>query len=128
MVAYSSLTNQDITVHLAAEALKDILPSKRDRVITIQDIQQRVGEFFGLKPEDFKARKRTKAVAFPRQIAMYLARELTDLSLPKIGNAFGGRDHTTVIHAHERVVQQMQKDPELQNIIRQLTERIKNFA
>ncbi|OUM99308.1 MAG: chromosomal replication initiation protein DnaA [Paenibacillaceae bacterium ZCTH02-B3] len=128
VVAYSSLTNQDITVHLAAEALKDILPSKRDRVITIQDIQQRVGEYFGLKPEDFKARKRTKAVAFPRQIAMYLARELTDFSLPKIGSAFGGRDHTTVIHAHERVVQLMQKDPELQNIIRQLTERIKNFA
>jgi len=128
VVAYSSLTNQDITTHLAAEALKDILPSPRNRVITIQDIQQRVAEFFGLKLEDFKARKRTKAIAFPRQIAMYLARELTDFSLPKIGDAFGGRDHTTVIHAHEKIAQQLEQDPELQNIIRHLTEKIKNFA
>lgn len=103
VVAYSSLINEDITSHLAAEALKDIIPSSRPRVITIQDIQQKVGEFYGLKIEDFKARKRTKSVAFPRQIAMYLAREMTDFSLPKIGEAFGGRDHTTVIHAHEKI-------------------------
>ena len=127
VVAYSSMYNQDITSHLAAEALKDILPSGRNRIITIQDIQQRVGEFYGLKLEDFKARKRTKSVAFPRQIAMYLSREMTDFSLPKIGEAFGGRDHTTVIHAHEKISQQVKIDQELYKVIHNLTEKIKNL-
>jgi chromosomal replication initiator protein len=126
VVAYSSLINQDITTHLAAEALKDIIPSNRPKIITIQDIQQKVGEFYGLKMDEFKARKRTKAVAFPRQVAMYLSRELTDYSLPKIGEAFGGRDHTTVIHAHEKISSSIQQDQELYKIIQSITEKIKN--
>ena len=126
VVAYSSLVNQDITVHLAAEALKDIIPSNRPRIISILDIQQRVGEFFGMKLEDFKARKRTKAVAFPRQVAMYLSRELTDLSLPKIGEAFGGRDHTTVIHAHDKILTSLKLDHELSKIINNITEKIRH--
>lgn len=126
VVAYSSLINEDITSHLAAEALKDIIPTARPRMITIQHIQQKVGEFYNLKLEDFKARKRTKAVAFPRQIAMYLSRELTDYSLPKIGEAFGGRDHTTVIHAHEKISQSLKQDQELYKIIHNITEKIKN--
>ncbi|RRJ63010.1 chromosomal replication initiator protein DnaA [Paenibacillus oralis] len=126
VVAYSSLINQDITTHLAAEALKDIIPSSRPKMITIQDIQQRVGDYYNLKLDDFKARKRTKAIAFPRQIAMYLARELTDFSLPKIGDAFGGRDHTTVIHAHEKITQQLKNDQELYKIVNNITEKIKN--
>lgn len=126
VVAYSSLTNQDVTTHLAAEALKDIIPSSRPRMITIQDIQQKVGEYYNLRLEDFKARKRTKAVAFPRQIAMYLSRELTDFSLPKIGEAFGGRDHTTVIHAHEKITQSLKNDQELFKVVNNITEKIKN--
>jgi chromosomal replication initiator protein len=126
VVAYSSLVNEDISVHLTAEALKDIIPSNRPKVITIQDIQQRVGEFYGMRLEDFKARKRTKAVAFPRQIAMYLSRELTDYSLPKIGEAFGGRDHTTVIHAHDKITTALQQDQELFKIIHSITAKIKN--
>ncbi|MNC24567.1 Chromosomal replication initiator protein DnaA [compost metagenome] len=126
VVAYSSLINEDVTVHLAAEALKDIIPNNRPKVITIHDIQQRVGEFYGMKVEDFKARKRTKAVAFPRQVAMYLSRELTEHSLPKIGEAFGGRDHTTVIHAHEKISSSLVSDQELAKIIRNLTEKIRN--
>lgn len=126
VVAYSSLINQDVSAHLAAEALKDIIPSSRPRSITIQDIQQKVGEFYGLRMEDFKARKRTKAVAFPRQVAMYLSRELTDYSLPKIGEAFGGRDHTTVIHAHEKISVNVKQDQELYKIIHSITEKIKN--
>lgn len=128
VVAYSSLINQDITTHLAAEALKDIIPSSRPKMITIQDIQQRVGEYYNLRLEDFKARKRTKAIAFPRQIAMYLSRELTDFSLPKIGDAFGGRDHTTVIHAHEKISQQLKSDQDLYKVINNLTEKIKNSS
>jgi len=126
VVAYSSLINADITSHLAAEALKDIIPAARPRMITISDIQIKVGEFYGLKLEDFKARKRTKAIAFPRQIAMYLSRELTDYSLPKIGEAFGGRDHTTVIHAHEKVTQLLKVDQELYKIVQNITDKIKN--
>lgn len=126
VVAYSSLINQDVTSHLAAEALKDIIPSSRPKMITIQDIQQRVGDYYNLKLDDFKARKRTKAIAFPRQIAMYLARELTDFSLPKIGDAFGGRDHTTVIHAHEKITQQLKIDQELFKIVNNITEKIKS--
>jgi chromosomal replication initiator protein len=128
VVAYSSLINEDISSHLAAEALKDIIPSGRPKMITMQDIQQKVGELYGLKLEEFKARKRTKAVAFPRQVAMYLSRELTDHSLPKIGDAFGGRDHTTVIHAHEKITQQLKIDSELYKIVQTLTEKIKNHT
>jgi chromosomal replication initiator protein len=97
-------------------------------MITIHDIQQKVGEFYGLRLEEFKARKRTKAVAFPRQIAMYLSRELTDYSLPKIGEAFGGRDHTTVIHAHEKITTQLKIDQDLFKIIQNLSEKVKNHT
>lgn len=126
VVAFSSLTNQDISVHLAAEALKDIIPSELPRVVTIQKIQQYVAEFYGLRVEDFKERKRTKAVALPRQVAMYLSRELTDFSLLKIGEAFGGRDHTTIIHAHDKIMKAISQDSELIRIINVLTEKIEN--
>lgn len=112
---------------MAAEALKDLLPSVMPRTITIQKIQQRVGEFYGIKLEDFKERKRTKAVAFPRQIAMYLSRELTDISLPKIGEEFGGRDHSTIIHAYEKIVNLLQKDQELYKIVNTLMGTIKDY-
>src|SRR5690606_11062462 len=95
VVAYSSLENRDITSELAAEALKGIIPNTKPKVITIQNIQNVVSDHYGIKIEDFKSKKRTKNIAFPRQVAMYLSRELTDLSLPKIGAEFGGRDHTT---------------------------------
>jgi chromosomal replication initiator protein len=125
VVAYSSLINEDISVALAADALKDIVPHNRPRAITIHDIQQKVGEFYGMRLEDFKARKRTKAVAFPRQVAMYLSRELTDFSLPKIGEAYGGRDHTTVIHAYEKISAQLKIDQELGRVIASIIDKIK---
>ncbi|GBF11455.1 chromosomal replication initiator protein DnaA [Tepidibacillus sp. HK-1] len=126
VVAYSSLINKDMSVDLASEALKDIIPSSKPKVITIHDIQKNTAEHFSLKLEDLKAKKRTKAVAFPRQIAMYLTRELTDYSLPKIGEEFGGRDHSTVIHAYEKVSTQLKTDPDLEKTITNLIEKIKN--
>jgi chromosomal replication initiator protein len=84
-----------------------------------------VGQHYNIKLEDFKAKKRTKSVAFPRQIAMYLSRELTDYSLPKIGEEFGGRDHTTVIHAHEKISKLMQVDANLQKQMKELNELLK---
>ncbi|PLT29500.1 chromosomal replication initiator protein DnaA [Peribacillus deserti] len=125
VVAYSSLINKDINADLAAEALKDIIPSSKPKMITIMDIQKAVGEHFQVKLEDFKAKKRTKSVAFPRQIAMYLSRELTDFSLPKIGEEFGGRDHTTVIHAHEKISKLIQSDVQFQRQLQEINDRLK---
>jgi chromosomal replication initiator protein len=127
VVAYSSLVNEDISVHLVSEALKDIIPSSKPRIITVADIQQKVSDFYGLKLEEFKSRKRTKAIAFPRQVAMYLTRELTDISLPKIGENFGGRDHTTVIHAHDKISNEIKINQELNKVVQLLVEKIKNF-
>ena len=124
VVAYSSLINKDINADLAAEALKDIIPNSKPKIISIADIQRAVGEHFNVKLDDFKAKKRTKSVAYPRQIAMYLSRELTDSSLPKIGEEFGGRDHTTVIHAHEKISKLMQTDAQLQEHIKEINSKL----
>lgn len=126
VVAYSSLVNQDMNGELAVEALKDIIPNNKPLMITIHRIQQVVSGHYGLKIEEFKAKKRTKAIAFPRQIAMYLSRELTDSSLPNIGKEFGGRDHTTVIHAQDKIKKELQKDGNLQKTMKNLIETIKN--
>ncbi|MFG6113608.1 chromosomal replication initiator protein DnaA [Halobacillus sp. MO56] len=126
VVAYSSLINRDINASLAAEALKDIIPSSQPKVITIEAIQEMVGEKYNVRLEDFVAKKRTKQVAFPRQIAMFLSRELTDFSLPKIGEEFGGRDHTTVIHAHEKISKMLAEDQNLQRELDELRERLKS--
>ncbi|RHW40431.1 chromosomal replication initiator protein DnaA [Neobacillus notoginsengisoli] len=125
VVAYSSLINKDINADLAAEALKDIIPSSKPKIVTILDIQKAVGQQFNIKLEDFKAKKRTKSIAFPRQVAMYLSRELTDFSLPKIGEEFGGRDHTTVIHAHEKISRLLTTDAQLQQQVKELNELLK---
>ncbi|HET7580542.1 MAG TPA: chromosomal replication initiator protein DnaA [Bacillales bacterium] len=125
VVAYSSLVNHDLNADLAAEALKDIIPSSKPKTITIHDIQSSVGEHYNVRLEDFAAKKRTKSIAFPRQIAMYLSREMTDFSLPKIGQEFGGRDHTTVIHAHEKISNLLLTDNELKNSIENITHELK---
>ncbi|GAB2536957.1 chromosomal replication initiator protein DnaA [Gracilibacillus alcaliphilus] len=127
VVAYSSLINQDIDASLAAEALKDIIPTSRPRVITIPHIQEEVGKRYNVKLEEFSAKKRTKSIAFPRQIAMYLSRELTDFSLPKIGEEFGGRDHTTVIHAHEKISKLLGTDELLSKEIEEIKEQLKSM-
>ncbi|MFC5711648.1 chromosomal replication initiator protein DnaA [Thalassorhabdus alkalitolerans] len=125
VVAYSSLINQDMNADLAAEALKDIIPSAKPRVVTIQDIQTQVAGHFQIQRDELMAKKRTKTIAFPRQIAMYLSREMTDSSLPKIGEEFGGRDHTTVIHAHEKISKLMSSDEELQQKVQEIIDKLK---
>ena len=120
VVAYSSLVNKDVSPELAAEALKDIMPNSKPRMVSILDIQTATGEHFSIRLEDFTAKRRTKSIAFPRQVAMYLSRELTDFSLPKIGEEFGGRDHTTVIHAHEKISSLLKTDQQLQQDIKQI--------
>src|SRR5699024_1841 len=107
--------------------LKDIIPSRKPKVITVQAIQEIVAEKYNIKLEDFAARKRTRSIAFPRQIAMYLSRQLTDLSLPKIGEKFGGRDHTTVIHAHDKITEMVESDSALQKDIEEIKEQLQNI-
>ncbi|ABS32387.1 chromosomal replication initiator protein DnaA [Clostridium botulinum] len=124
IVAFSSLTNKEISIDLASEALKDIISSKQTRQVTIDIIQEVVANYYNLKIEDLKSARRTRNIAFPRQIAMYLSRKLTDMSLPKIGEEFGGRDHTTVIHAYEKISNNLKKDESLQNAIKELNKRI----
>ena len=124
IVAYSSLTNREITVDLASEALKDIISKKQGKSITINLIQDIVSSYFNLRVEDLKSQRRTRNVAYPRQIAMYLSRKLTDMSLPKIGEEFGGRDHTTVIHAYEKISDNLNKDESLQHTIDDITKKL----
>lgn len=124
IVAYSSLTNRPITVELASEALKDIISNKQNKNITIDVIQDVVAGYFNLRIEDLKSQRRTRNVAYPRQIAMYLSRKLTDMSLPKIGEEFGGRDHTTVIHAYEKISDALNTDESLQHTVNDITKKL----
>ena len=124
IVAYSSLTNREITVDLASEALKDIISNKQNKTITIDLIQDIVATYFNLRVDDLKSQRRTRNVAYPRQIAMYLSRKLTDMSLPKIGEEFGGRDHTTVIHAYEKISESLKNDESLENTINVITKKL----
>jgi chromosomal replication initiator protein len=125
VVAYSSLTNRSVTEELAEEALKDILSSNKAVDITVDIIKEIVSKNFKIKIDDFNSKKRTRAIAFPRQIAMYLTRELTDLSLPKIGDEFGGRDHTTVIHACDKINSDLTKDTSLKKKLDSIIEELK---
>ena len=124
IVAYSSLTNRPITVELASEALKDIISNKQNKNVTIDVIQDVVAGYFNLRIEDLKSQRRTRNVAYPRQIAMYLSRKLTDMSLPKIGEEFGGRDHTTVIHAYEKISDNLNTDESLQHTVNDITKKL----
>ena len=120
VIAYSSLTNRTISFDLAVEALKDIITTTKNEEITVNRIKEKVASVFNIKMEDFNSKKRTRSIAYPRQIAMYLSRELTDLSLPKIGEEFGGRDHTTVIHAHDKIVKDIQVNEEIKSKIEKI--------
>jgi chromosomal replication initiator protein len=125
VVAYASLTGRAITPELAAQVLKDLFPEQSGAPITVERIQAAVCEAFRVTVAELRGDKRTQSIVYPRQIAMYLARELTDLSLPKIGARFGGRDHTTVMHATQKIARMMREDREVYNTVQGLTTRIK---
>lgn len=125
VVAYASLHNEEINPELALNVLKDVLPPEKPKQITTELIQQVVAVYYNIRQEDLKAKRRTFNISHPRQIAMYLTKELTDLSLPKIGNCFGGRDHTTVMHACGKISKNLKEDSSLQNTITELIKKIK---
>ena len=124
IVAYSSLTNREISIDLSSEALKDIISSSRPKQVTVNLIKDVVSQYYNIRMEEFNSKRRTRSISYPRQIAMFLSRELTDLSLPKIGEEFGGRDHTTVIHAYEKIIKARDNDPDFSNKLDQIKKEI----
>ncbi len=126
VVAFSSLTGRELTVELAEQVLRDLFPDgSAVPAVTITRIQEAVSDRFGLSVIELCSQRRSQAVAYPRQVAMYLSRELTDASLPKIGKEFGGRDHTTVIHATTKITRLISEDRSVYNLVQDLTARIK---
>lgn len=121
--AFATMNSEDITTSLAADALKTLKSGKGHPQLSILQIQEEVAKYYHIQLKDLKGKKRVKSIVVPRQIAMYLARELTDSSLPKIGAEFGGKDHTTVIHAHEKIQQLVDSSVSMQNEVSE----IKNF-
>lgn len=124
--AFCTLNRVTPNLEVAQEILKDLLPRRENHKISILTIQRVVAEHFNLKPSLMRAKKRSKEVAYPRQVAMYLARELTELSLPSIGEEFGGRDHTTVLHACEKIKNDIKSNPQLAGEISGLIEKIRS--
>ncbi len=124
VMAFSRFTNQPLSIDMAQDALKDLL-ALHQKLVTLESIQKTVAEYFKIRVSDLLAKKRTRSVARPRQIAMALAKELTSHSLPEIGEAFGGRDHTTVLHACRKVVELKETDSRIaedyRNLLRTLS-------
>ncbi|MCE8472380.1 chromosomal replication initiator protein DnaA, partial [Rhodovulum sulfidophilum] len=112
LFAFASLVGKEITLDLAQDCLADILRAS-DRKVTIEEIQRKVSEHFNMRLSDMIGPKRHRTIARPRQIAMYLAKQLTQRSLPEIGRRFGGRDHTTVMHAVKRIEDLRSKDSQI---------------
>ena len=125
VVAFSSLTGRALSVELAEDVLKDVFPQGEAAEVSILRIQELVSERFQLTMEELCGEKRSQNIVYPRQVAMYLSRELTDSSLPKIGKEFGGRDHTTVIHATSKIARLIREDRSVYNLVQELTARVK---
>jgi chromosomal replication initiator protein len=125
LVAYCSLTGAEISLVTAQQVLKNFIDSQT-RKITIDAIQKAVAEQFGLRAAEIKAKTNSRAIVFPRQIAMFLAKQMTEASLPEIGRQFGGKHHTTVMHSVEKIEQQRQSDKDLNRLLNKLTETLNN--
>ena len=128
LVAYAELVNKEISLEIAQQQLKDMFQSPQQYHITVDVIQRTVADYFSLSTQDLKGKKRTKVIAFPRQLAMYICRELTELSTTEVGLEFGGRDHTTVMYACQRIENRMRTDPTLEPTIQSLIRSIKEHG
>jgi chromosomal replication initiator protein len=119
LIAYSSLTGVDVSLSTAQQVLKNII-ELQEKKVTIEQIQKRVGEHFGLRPQDLKVRSNSKVIAFPRQVAMFIVKKLTSASLPEIGRQFGGKHHTTVLHSINKIENLRRTDKELSRTLNRL--------
>jgi chromosomal replication initiator protein len=125
VVAFSSLTGRPLSVDLAQDVLRDVFPQGESAQISIERIQDLICERFGVTMAELTGERRSQNIVYPRQVAMYLSRELTDSSLPKIGKEFGGRDHTTVIHATSKIARLIREDRSVYNLVQELTARVR---
>ena len=125
VLAYSRFSHKEINIALAREALKDLL-SIQNRQVSVENIQKTVADYYKIRVSDMHSKKRSRAIARPRQVAMALAKELTQLSLPEIGSNFGGRDHTTVLHACRQVAKLRESVPELNHDVNFLLQVLRN--
>jgi chromosomal replication initiator protein len=123
LVAYSSLTNTPINLQMAQQVLKHLVQSQ-ERRITIDSIQKAVAERFNIKQSQLKEKSNTHKIVFPRQVAMYLVKELTNASLPEIGRAFGGKHHTTVLHSIHKIEEDRRNDPDLNRMLHSLMDSL----
>lgn len=128
LISYKEIMGKPITVEIAQQKLRDVLASTRQANMSIDNIQRVVADHFNLSPNDLKGKKKTKNIVFPRQIAMYIAREITDFSTTELGESFGGRDHATVIHSIEKIKGQLLTDPSLDSLIENLKRLIKEYS
>ncbi|GAI99969.1 unnamed protein product, partial [marine sediment metagenome] len=124
LTAYSTLTKNELSVSLTQEILKDIIPLENKKV-SIGQIQKGVSNYYNIKFTSLLSKKRTKDIVLARQVAIYLSRELTDMSLTSIGGAFGGKDHTTIIHSYNKIKNKIKKDKNFKGIINNLVLSIK---
>ena len=124
LVAYATISNKPLNMSTVMEALKDILPPPSPKKITIESIQKEVSSYYGLGLRELVSKKRNKHISYPRQIAMYLCRKLTDASYPQIGEQFGGRDHTTVMHANDKIEKEIANDQEVLQLINTFCKKI----
>jgi chromosomal replication initiator protein len=124
VLAHASINGHAITLETSQRILRDIIPVADTQPVSIPSIQEHVAEYYGIGLEEMKGKRRDKHIVFPRQVAMYIIREETDSSLPVIGDAFSGRDHTTALHAIEKITDLLHEDTRLQNDIRQLRQRL----
>jgi chromosomal replication initiator protein len=122
VVAHASLNHQPISLELATKILQDVIPSAESKTLSIEAISRTVANFYHISLEEMRGKRRDKHIVFPRQVAMYLIREETASSLPAIGQAFGGRDHTTVLHSYEKISTEAKEDPRLQADLRKIRE------
>ncbi|MBO5515867.1 MAG: chromosomal replication initiator protein DnaA [Schwartzia sp.] len=127
VIAQASFNHKDITVELASKAMEDVYPSDPKKTITLELIQDMTASYFKITTSDLLSKKRTQSLAQARQVAMYLCRELTNSSLPQIGERFGGRDHTTVMHAYNKILKQRQESSQFNETINELIEQIQKM-
>jgi chromosomal replication initiator protein len=125
LVAYASLTGVEINLVTTQQVLKNFI-DQQSRKVTIEAIQKQVAEQFGLRLPEIKAKNNSRQIVFPRQIAMYLAKHLTEASLPEIGRQFGGKHHTTVLHSIDKIEEQRKGDKDLNRLLNKLTEQLSN--
>jgi chromosomal replication initiator protein len=128
LLAYAELVHKDITLEIAQNQLKDVFSQSKHGNVTIDNILRVVADYFKLSYNDLKGKKRTKNIALPRQVAMYIARDITEYSTTELGFEFGGRDHTTVMHACQKIEERLKLDPNLESTIQSLVRSIKDYS